>query len=106
VGITEGPGAIQKDKVYISFQPKMLKSIIEHNDIRLKFANRQQAGFKSIFTDNNRYVFQATGNQKRFISSLLRIHQYVPAITDNPTVFFSTALVTPADNHYPDSGLL
>ena len=84
----------------------MPKGIIKHNDVRLKSVDRQQAGLKSIFSDNNRYIFKAAGNKKWFITGLFRIHQQVPAVADNAAVSFSTAFVAATDNGNTNTYLL
>ena len=40
----------------------MLKGVIEQDNVRPIVAEGQPAGFEAIFTNHNRYIFQAAGN--------------------------------------------
>ncbi len=84
----------------------MLEGIIEHDHIGLIFADRQHAGRKPVFSDNNRHTFQAAGDHVWLVAGLFGIHVKCPAVADNTPVFFSTSLVAPADNHDFKSGAL
>ena len=78
----------------------MLEGIVQHNDIGLKFADRQHAGIIPVPADNHRYAMQPACHKIGLITRLLRIHPHCLTVADNPAVFFGSTVIAPADNNH------
>jgi len=76
----------------------MLEGIIKHDHIGLIFADRQHAGRKPVFPDNNRNTFEAAGNHVWLVAGKFEIHIKCSAVADDTSLDFSTSPVAPADN--------
>ena len=78
----------------------MLKSIIENNNIRIKFLNRQPACIEPVFPHDHRNILQFICHQIGFIAGVFGRHQQYLSITHDAADLFGLTFIPAADNRH------
>jgi hypothetical protein len=96
--VTEWAGRIDEEKIQVSFQGKMLESVIQNRDFGLEMIHCELTSNPSFPSYYDRDPFELLRQEVWLISSLSRIHEDPLPIGHDPVRALEFSLVTPGED--------
>jgi hypothetical protein len=96
-------GDIQRDDIYIALERPMLEPVVQKVNIHLKALFRQLPAAVAVCTDDDRNLREHSGEQRRLIAYLARVHVLFAISTKRNDVGAATAAITTRENAGPEA---